>query len=1365
MADRSVTPGRVLPAVVALLLMLLSFAQRWGETTFDTKFDLTTDPGEFLARTLHLWNPQLSFGELQNQAYGYLFPQGPFFLLGEAAGLPVWVTQRVWSGLILVVAFEGARRLYLAADRGRPGAEWLALVAGLAFALSPRLLGLAGVLSAEVLPTAVLPWVVLPLVKGLRGEFSPRLAGLLSGAAVLFMGGVNAVEDLAALPLPALLLLSALGSAVGRRVALWWTLATTVACLWWFAPLLVLGRYSPPFLDYIETAAVTTDPLGWTNVLRGADHWVAFFTVSGQPWWPAAFDLARDPWLTAVTSVVAAISLGGLFHRRMPLRRPLVLSALLGLVLLTLAHESVLASPLSDPVRTLLDGVLAPLRNVHKVDPLVRLPFALGFAHAVGLASTAVSRRVRRRQHRARPVSRSVGAVAAGSAVLLLLASAQPMFTGQLRKPGWQEVPDAWIEAAAWLGDHAEGRRALVLPGSGFGQQTWGWTIDEPIQGVAQSPWVTRSQVPLVPGQTIRFLDSLQARINDGRGSPALADALARAGVGFVLVRRDLDPFASDAPSPSRVDQALRKSPGLSHAASFGVSAAGESLIEVLQVDRHVPRVGLAQESELVSVAGGPEDVLTLLESGQLPPDAPTVISTEEGWERSPDLVADGYRLRERQFGRLQDSLSQLLGSSSEFRLERKVHDYPGVPGTARVHAAYDDIRSVTASSSSGYADIYGPVRPELGPYSAVDGEQATYWRSAPMEEPRGQWLQVTFDEPQPLPYVDVTAGVDRFSGIPVREVTVQAGGQESSGLVHPGSGDVRLPLSGLPVKSIKITVTSVVGNKARGVVAIREVGLPGLAPARTLEVPATDADRDTGFVFRAEPHRRACVTSRTGRHCEPEAARPSEEENGIMRSFSTLTGGSWRVSGVVVARPGQAAADLLLPLDGVRLAASSVLAGDPSVSGQFAFDGDPLTAWLSQRGDLSPQIELRWDRPRKLSRLQVRGALMPSRAPSRAVLRAGDEIRTVELGSGSLGYFDPVRTDELTISFPMQDQADGEDPLPLGVGELVLDGLEGLERSPVPATRTGSLCGLGPTLTVDGKKVETRVRGTLADVVEGTEMTLEPCGDTGHLDLSAGNHMLSLPSTDRFAPLRLSLEPRASGFAEQVPERSVVIERWSSTERAVTVGPGDSAVLRIPENVNDGWRATLDGRPLEALRIDGWQQGYRVPAGVGGVITLTYTPDEAYRASLLGGAVAGLILLLAALFLAMWERRASRVGVTRPLAAMSDSYEVRIWALVPLLLATWLAGGVAMGAGIAVGFAMRGRRAAAQTPGNRRLLIIGSVAVALFGVAAAVVAARDIPLDSEVLDAFNGVAVGLMVSSMFVVTRRSVTRRRTRHG
>jgi arabinofuranan 3-O-arabinosyltransferase len=70
--------------------------------------------------------------------------------------------------------------------------------------------------------------------------------------------------------------------------------------------------------------------------------------------------------------------------------------------------------------------------------------------------------------------------------------------------------------------------------------------------------------------------------------------------------------------------------------------------------------------------------------------------------------------------------------------------------------------------------------------------------------------------------------------------------------------------------------------------------------------------------------------------------------------------------------------------------------------------------------------------------------------------------------------------------------------------------------------------------------------------------------------------------------------------------------------------------VLSVPENANDGWVATLNGHQLARTRVDGWQQAWLVPAGAGGVVTLDFTPDTAYRTRLLVGLLAALALLVA---------------------------------------------------------------------------------------------------------------------------------------
>jgi len=1307
-----------------LTLLYFAFLQNLGQTSFDTKFDLTADPGDFLARSLHLWNQESSFGELQNQAYGYLFPQGAFFWVGELAGIPDWVVQRLWSGLLLVVAFEGARRLWRAMA---PGASpWSAIVGGLAFATAPRLLGLAGVLSAEVLPTSVLPWVVLPLVLAQTGRLGVRTGALLSGVAVLCMGGVNAVENLAALPLPLLVVLATWRRPGGKRLTAWWAVAMTAAASWWMLPLLVLGKYSPPFLDYIETSIAVVRPLGWLNTVRGADHWVSYYFVGGRAWWPGSYDLSTDALLIALTAVVAALGLAGLVLRSMPWRRPLALSLVVGVLCLTVARAGPLESPLHDFFQYLLDDPLSMLRNVHKVDPLVRLPLALGLAHATAVVLALERTSVRRRVGRAA----AVVVVAA-----LVVAAAQPLFLSRMRKEGWTELPDAWQEAAVYLaGPEARGA-TLVLPGSGFGQQWWGWTIDEPIQGLADSPWVTRSQVPLTPGATIRLLDSIEDRIVDGQGSPELATMLARAGIGQVLVRRDIDFFTSGVPAPARVDLAIARSPGLERVRGFGSSGFGEqTLIDVYRVDLPVERAAAFARSDVTTLAGGPDDILTALEAGDLRPEQPTVIWGEEGWPpEAPDIVGDGYRKRERAFGRLNDAVSQVMAADEPFRTRRAANDYPGVPGAPLVVAGYDDVAAITASSSGGYTDTFGNTRPELGPYSAFDGETTTYWQSAPLQDPVGQWVEARLAEPERLGYVDVRPSTDGIAGVPVREIEVTAGDQVHRVAIDPAAPNVRVPLDGSRVDGVRVTVTEVAGSE--GVVAIRDIELQGVELDRRLVVPDTGAGAATDFVFRARPHRRACIDVGLGMGCADESqARPSEEQAGIFREITVHEGGTWTLSGEVVALPADSTQRLLEPINKkVRVRASSTFFDEPGVGAQMAYDGDPSTYWMPTRGTENPTLTLTWPEPRFISGLQIVPPRGEAVAPTHVVLRAGDEVRDVDLGLGG-GRFEPLATNELEVVFDTPSPGGPQ----LGVGDLALRGLDDLRFRIDKDRATGALCGLGPELEVDGKVYSTAVRGTVEDVLDGSPLALRGC--SGPVALEPGTHRLELRSTSQFAPTLVNLRADAAERAAPGPRRTVEIGRWDSNDRTLELGAGPESVLVVHENVNAGWEARLDGRLLDSVRVDGWQQGYVVPAGEAGTVILTFAPDRLYRLALLAGAVVAALLVVGALV----SRRRDRASAL-PVLWSGRSPEARALAwpvrLLGLALAALLGGPAFAGGVLLAEITRRWTRAG----------LLGAALVAVAGVAAGVVAATSPGLPPAWSDALAGIGVGCAVAAVLL--------------
>ncbi|MCW2784113.1 MAG: hypothetical protein JWP74_630 [Marmoricola sp.] len=1213
------------------VLVLISFGQRIGQTTFDTKFDLTADPGRMLGKSLNLWVTGIDLGGLADQGYGYLFPQGTFFLLGDLMAVPDWITQRAWSALVLLVAYDGARRLARALGIGAgtattklpPGlVSSIPVLVGAAYALSPRLVGLSGELSSEMLPSAVLPWVCLPIVLALSGRLSARRAAVLAALAVVAMGGVNATENLLALPLPLFLVLAGVRSVEGRRLARWWVACTTLASLWWMLPLLLLGRYSPPFLDYIETAATTTRTTGWSNTVRGTEHWLNYISQGGGPFWAGAHAMSTALALVVLGGVIAAFGVAGLGRTgtgALRFRGPLVLAFLTGLVVMTWGHGGAAGSPFAGGVRHLLDGGLEPFRNIHKADPLVRLPLVLGFG--ASLAALVAAPRVRL------PSAKPFVVLAAG---VLVLASAAPVFTGSLRHPGWDKIPASWQQAASWL-DHDGPGATLVVPAAGFAEQTWGWTVDEPIQGLASSGWVTRNQIPLIPSASIRLLDGIDARLDDGLGSDALAPTLAASGITRILLRNDLDPSISDATDADRVATALAASPGIERVKTFGAPAL--PALEVYRVSGARARPDATVSATLPVLTGAPEDVLTAREAGLVGPGEHVLVGRAAAGA-APAIVTDGYRLVERDFGLTHDAVSDVRTPSEPSRTDRKVVDYTGAPGVPRVYARFGALRSVTASTSAGYADSLGPVRPEYGPSAVADDDPSTSWRSAPFTTARGQWVQYGLTRARPIGKVTVLAGSGGADSLRVTRLAVSAGSARQ--VVTPDAGGTAVVDFGSQVAArVRVTVLGISGHRPTAQVAIRDIAVTGVDTSRTLVVPDTAADAGTSFVFSSDPPRRPCLYGALGTTCDPAYARPGAERGHLDRTFTVHGSGSWRFSGEVVAQPSTDTAKLLLPVGtGLSASSTSVLGDDPAVSAVFATDDQSDTSWLAARGDLAPVLQLTWHKPCTLSRLQVTASAIPALSPYEAVIEAHGQTRRVPLGAGQLGYFKAIpgaTSARITLLAHRDSEHLGRS---VGAGEVRLDGLASLAR-PVPLSWTfTSPCGLGPDLQVDGQTYRTQVTGTLGDVVDGRTMSWRSCD--GAIALSSGTSRLQANASGIFDPTRVVLrsgEAPASGPVAVTEQRAVTGASKLAPSMRVTIAAGPTSVLVFGQNANPGWQATLAGHDLATRVVDGWQQGFVIPAGAGGTVRIDFAPQTAYRAALgLGGA--GVLVLLVLLLI-----------------------------------------------------------------------------------------------------------------------------------
>ena len=138
--------------------------------------------------------------------------------------VPGWVVQRLWLALVMCGGVP-RRRARLARALG-VRSDLACILAGFAFALSPRMLTTLGPISIEAWPSALAPWVLLPLVLGARRAAPRAGAAALSALAVAMVGGVNAAATFAVLPLGVVGCSPARPGPDGAALMLWWPVFT-----------------------------------------------------------------------------------------------------------------------------------------------------------------------------------------------------------------------------------------------------------------------------------------------------------------------------------------------------------------------------------------------------------------------------------------------------------------------------------------------------------------------------------------------------------------------------------------------------------------------------------------------------------------------------------------------------------------------------------------------------------------------------------------------------------------------------------------------------------------------------------------------------------------------------------------------------------------------------------------------------------------------------------------------------------------------------------------------------------------------------------------------------------------------------------
>jgi arabinofuranan 3-O-arabinosyltransferase len=1220
----------------AAVLTALAFIQSSGLMVADTKFDLLTAPGRFLARGLQLWDPNAAFGQVPDQSYGYAWPMGPFFALGHLARMPPWMIQRLWWALLLCLAFFGMLRLL---ERLMLGSELTRLVAALVFVLTPRMTTLVGVVSIEVWPMALAPWVLLPLVRGSQ-KGSVRRAAATSALVVGCCGGVNAVAVAAVLPLGVIWLLTREPGPRRWRLLGWWTFFTVLATAWWSGPLLLLGRYAPPFLDYIENASITTLPTDLTRSLLGISDWVAYF---GGPDFGSGLHVVGTPYLLVDAAFVAGLGLVGLCLPGNPHRRFLVWGLLTGLILVGFGYARDLPGFFAGDRLHSLDHALAPFRNVHKFDVVLRIPLALGLAHAL----TELPKLIRTLGS---VVTLRVFRAAVGAAVFALLT---PWLYGVIpASDGVQAVPAYWKAAATYLAEHDDGSVALELPAAPFGVYTWGNSHDDVLQGLARSPWAVRNVVPLAQPGNVVFLDAVTRAVESGQPQPRLASYLAANGVGTLVVRNDLDRVLTGAPDPAFVKAVLSATPGITLVKSFGppqgvagyhylrtssgrtriVQGAGLSAVtaSIDVYDVRDPRPAALTSGGEVLV-GDPSSPLDSGLGGVGP--TPALLAADASAAGVPvtgQVLTDDLKRRELNFPAVRWNESATLTANGAYRLGGKEQSHRVVADDARwdtTETWTGGVSAVEASTSQAYADATPPLMIGAHPGAVFDGDPDTAWQSARSGDPKQQWWQADFTSARTVARVGVTVA---HSSLPVKSLVISGGGQ-SRRVRAPKPGRSASYAVGLPVTTSLRIAPVYTGPLLTGSVALGEVHIDDLRPQRYLRLPdpLTRAPVDVVSLSR-DPDRFPCAQVQTAFTCDPFLSEPGEDGDTLARQLSVPRRTRFAISATASLRRSDQVWSTLLQHTGIRVRVRGQAEGDPAQGTGALADGDPSTTWIASTS--RPRIDLRLPRAQRLSRLRL--VLDPGAAaslPKRVVVSARHRERVVDVDASGRARLPHWRVRRISIqvesTYPAF-SADGTEFREMGPGisELRLDGRP-LTRN---VFRTLDVpCGQGPKIAIGGSIFDTSLTANTRSLLRGAQVPLQVCapaGITPYAVLDGTTRVLAPPTTAL----------RVDSITLRRPGADLGVDRPATEERngdglptSVRVpARATPSVLALTQNVNPGWEATLDGKALTAQRVDGWQQGWVVPAGQAGTVDLRFAPTRLFDGLLLLGALLALVVV-----------------------------------------------------------------------------------------------------------------------------------------
>jgi arabinofuranan 3-O-arabinosyltransferase len=364
-----------------------------------------------------------------------------------------------------------------------------------------------------------------------------------------------------------------------------------------------------------------------------------------------------------------------------------------------------------------------------------------------------------------------------------------------------------------------------------------------------------------------------------------------------------------------------------------------------------------------------------------------------------------------------------------------------------------------------------------------------------------------------------------------------------------------------------------------------------------------------------------------------------------MVRGFETTASTTFALTASVLPRDGRPLERLLAVPGSIAATATSrevtAAEGRPGA----AVDRDLGTGWVAASTDTRPTLTLTLPSARTVSGLQLfsDGYLAASRPRVVRVRLDNAPMTQVTVEPDGRVPLRPARARVIAVEFVDErplvdiDAVSGfRSERPVGVSEVRVLGADDQRKAVEPDRRVVVPCGFAPTISFGGRDVLTSVSTTVGAVFRHEPVTLTPCSVGGaRIRLPAGHQVVTVRATSEFAPLTLSLADAEvfQGRLAAPPSTLNVGRPDPATADILLPARSERGVVVLPQNFNEGWSAVDgSGRSLEAVRLNGWQQGWVVGAGPAAVVHARFESDDAYRRGLATGPLA-LFLLAVALF------------------------------------------------------------------------------------------------------------------------------------